>query len=217
VEEMEQIVATARTSSSFQERTLAMEDLHGVASASSSSTTKSASSSSSDPSAKRRIRRLCLDVMSHKLYAVRTVDERLVRHQGRLDDRGLQWAFLEACGASIRMPEGVTEISECNPIIDDAIDRLIRYVLLQNQHVVVPQPRSASSASSSAAGVDHQMILQSGCFQLLPQPDQAGRLIVGIFPTLLPHQSSRTSLVSFCFLFCFCVNRQKAVFLVRLV
>jgi hypothetical protein len=208
VEEMEQIVATARTSSSFQERTLAMEDLHGVASASSSSTTKSASSS--DPSSVRRIRRLCLDVMNHKLSAVRTVDERLAQHQHqhqagttRLDDHGLQWAFLEACGASIRIPEGVTEISQCNPIIDDAIDRLIRYVSLQNQHAVVPPASSSSSSSSAAAaattrggGVDHLMILQSGCFQLLPQPDQAGRLIVGIFPTLLPHQSSRTSLVS---------------------
>ena len=189
ITEMEQIVATARASSSFQERTLAMEDLHGIVTT--AVVPESLLSSSPDPSKQRR-RQICLDVMNRKLSIVRTIDERLLQSNNDdtcklLDDQDLQWSFLEACGASIRIPcsSETTGIPDHHHhIIDDAIDSLIRYVSLQNQ------------ITTTSGGEIDQKILQSGCIQLLPQPDQAGRLIVGIFPTLLPHQISLTSLVS---------------------
>ncbi|KAG7339032.1 hypothetical protein IV203_021483 [Nitzschia inconspicua] len=242
VSEMEKLTSKARMMLSFQERSRAMEDLHGISSKhhkTCSDESMAASSTTADKLKEKQLeqqhRQVLLSAMELQISKQKRMlqqseqtpvgktsnhshmyidyHKNLFPHESFHDDHDendqdeqshpddnpqeqeLRWAFLQSCCPhDTRLTADLfkSDRKYMNQVVERATEKYLQYQLhvesilggtyemhsYPQQH---PLPLRYNHLSGSS-----QEIIQVGCFQALPQTDQACRRIVAIFPNQLP-------------------------------
>jgi hypothetical protein len=186
VTDMEHCMAKARISLSFQERTRAMEDLHGVR----------CSRTHAQPEQQRQ---------PHLDQFFQAMKERILESsvcEMADQEEWLQWAFLHYVKADFPVFLAQEDTDH------DQHDK--QRILFQQKQCIVEQAARlfqtfmATTVTTDAAitptlntpnkqsllSVEELAILYGGCFQKLPCNDQAGRTVLAIVPKRLPSDSS---------------------------
>jgi hypothetical protein len=237
VAEMEKLTCRAQMTVTFQERTRAMEDLHGISSKNMTIVLDNTQSFEDDRQEEQQHRQLLLTAMGMEIARQEWGSKKGTKTEGssgaeieplKLDDSGklsmasvdsdqdeepdesgeidqseqdLRWAFiLSCCHHNTRLTaELFRSDPKCmNQVVEMATQKYLLYKR-ELEQVRFPRTNSEMQLQYNDLSAYSQGILLAGCFQVLPQTDQAGRKIVAIFPNQIPSLSQndyRSSMVS---------------------
>jgi hypothetical protein len=188
IREMEQLASKAKMFLSFQERTRAMEEMHGIAPDSAVSIRNPLS---------RNPEREFLQYRQRLLEIAANIVGTPSQASTGIHEPDLMWAFLQSCSRHSSTRAAALLDNNADAIQNIAQEAASKYVeyrsMRDNIFTVSPTPWRLKLGDLAESSKE---ILQSGCFQVLPQTDTLGRRIVVIFPHQVPAQKiDETSMV----------------------